>query len=133
MVYTRASSDDFDRYAAVTGDDGWNWDNMQQYFLKNERWTEPNDGRDTSGQYDPTYHSSDGMTSVSLAGYPSSIQDRVIDAANEYQGIFSFNMEQNSGNPLGLGICFPINAYFCPILIQSIYRLHAVHYQGSRP
>ncbi|KAJ3821676.1 GMC oxidoreductase-domain-containing protein [Lentinula raphanica] len=32
MFYTRGSADDFDRFAAVTEDDGWSWDNIQQYL-----------------------------------------------------------------------------------------------------
>ena len=34
MVYVRGSSDDWDRYADVTGDVGWSWDNMQPYIRK---------------------------------------------------------------------------------------------------
>jgi choline dehydrogenase-like flavoprotein len=34
MIYQRGSIEDFDRYAAVTGDVGWNWTNMQQYAKK---------------------------------------------------------------------------------------------------
>jgi choline dehydrogenase-like flavoprotein len=34
MVYTRGSAEDFDRYAAVTGDPGWSWDNLLPYFFR---------------------------------------------------------------------------------------------------
>lgn len=34
MIYTRGSKDDFDNYAALTGDDGWSWDALQPYFKK---------------------------------------------------------------------------------------------------
>lgn len=34
MVYTRGSTEDFDRYAAVTGDSGWSWENALTYFKK---------------------------------------------------------------------------------------------------
>ncbi len=34
MFYTRGSSDDFDRYAEVTGDPGWTWNNVQTYFRR---------------------------------------------------------------------------------------------------
>jgi choline dehydrogenase-like flavoprotein len=34
MIYQRGSMEDFDRYAAVTGDPGWNWNNMQHYARK---------------------------------------------------------------------------------------------------
>jgi choline dehydrogenase-like flavoprotein len=103
MLYTRASSDDYARYASTTGDEGWNWDNMQPYFHKHERWTEPNDHHNTTGQYDPAVHSTDGMTAVSLAGWPSIIDPLVVEAANELGGAYHFNLDMNSGDQLGIG------------------------------
>lgn len=34
MLYTRTSSDDFDRYARVTNDSGWSWESLQPYIFK---------------------------------------------------------------------------------------------------
>ncbi len=34
MFYTRGSSDDYDRFAKVTGDPGWSWDSIQPYIRK---------------------------------------------------------------------------------------------------
>lgn len=34
MAYTRGSSEDFDRHARITGDDGWSWNNIQSYIRK---------------------------------------------------------------------------------------------------
>ena len=34
MAYTRSSRDDFDRYANVSGDQGWSWDAIEPYFRK---------------------------------------------------------------------------------------------------
>jgi choline dehydrogenase len=34
MVYTRGSSDDYDRWARVTNDPGWSWDQIFPYFKK---------------------------------------------------------------------------------------------------
>jgi choline dehydrogenase-like flavoprotein len=34
MFYTRGSSSDFDRFARVTGDPGWSWDQLQTYIKK---------------------------------------------------------------------------------------------------
>jgi hypothetical protein len=33
------SSDDFNRFADVTGDDGWSWDNVQPYIRKVRPYT----------------------------------------------------------------------------------------------
>lgn len=34
MFYTRGSSDEFDRMARVSGDDGWSWKRIFPYILK---------------------------------------------------------------------------------------------------
>ncbi|KAF8187356.1 hypothetical protein K438DRAFT_1595455, partial [Mycena galopus ATCC 62051] len=34
MIYTRGSAEDYDRFAAVTGDPGWSWDHLLPYFFK---------------------------------------------------------------------------------------------------
>ena len=34
MAYNRGSSEDWDRYASISGDQGWSWDAVQQYFRK---------------------------------------------------------------------------------------------------
>jgi hypothetical protein len=34
MAYTRASSEDYDRFARVTKDDGWKWKNLLPYIYK---------------------------------------------------------------------------------------------------
>lgn len=34
MFYTRGSQDDYNRYAQITGDNGWSWNNLQPYFRK---------------------------------------------------------------------------------------------------
>lgn len=38
MAYLRGSSSDWNRYAEITRDDGWSWDNLQPYFLKVETY-----------------------------------------------------------------------------------------------
>lgn len=34
LAYTRGSSDDYDRYAKLTGDPGWSWNNILPYLRK---------------------------------------------------------------------------------------------------
>ncbi|KAK7052417.1 pyranose dehydrogenase 3 [Favolaschia claudopus] len=103
MFYTRGSADDFDRYAELTGDSGWSWDSIFPYFLKNERWTAPADHHDTRGQYNPRVHSSTGKTGVSLPGYRWPVGSRVMQTTKELSDDFPFNLDYNSGNPLGVG------------------------------
>ncbi|KAJ7438136.1 aryl-alcohol oxidase [Mycena galericulata] len=86
MVYTRGSSADYNRYAAVTGDPGWTWDNLLPYFFKNEKWTQPADHHDT------------------LSGYQWPIfQDHVLETTKQLSDEFPFNLDFNSGQMLGVG------------------------------
>lgn len=32
MLYTRGSSQDYDRYAQISGDPGWGWEALQPYM-----------------------------------------------------------------------------------------------------
>ncbi|KAJ7243847.1 alcohol oxidase [Mycena haematopus] len=102
MVYTRGSEDDFNRWATVTGDQGWAWKNLYQYFLKNEDFGPPADDHLTVGQFNPSVHSTSGMNGVSLSGYPTPIDSRVIQTTSQLSG-YPFNLDMNSGNPIGIG------------------------------
>ncbi|KAJ7693407.1 alcohol oxidase [Mycena rosella] len=102
MVYTRGSKEDFDRYAEVGGDSGWTWNNLVPYMKKNERFVGASDHHNTTGQFDPPVHGFSGITSVSLAGCPSPIDSRVIQATTQFKE-FPFNLDMNSGSTLGMG------------------------------
>ncbi|KAK1226089.1 hypothetical protein PQX77_010956 [Marasmius sp. AFHP31] len=105
MVYTRGSRDDWDRYANVTGDVGWSWDNIQPYIQKNERFTTPADRHDTTGEFDPAVHGFNGVNSVTLSGFRHQIDTHVIQAskleANDSD--YRFVLDMNSGDQLGVG------------------------------
>ncbi|KAK0481457.1 aryl-alcohol oxidase [Armillaria novae-zelandiae] len=72
-------------------------------FLQNEKWVPPADGHNTTGQYDPAIHSLDGMVAVSLAGYPRSTDERVLQTTSELPDEFPFLLDINSGIPDGIG------------------------------
>ncbi|KAF9264148.1 aryl-alcohol oxidase [Marasmius fiardii PR-910] len=105
MVYTRGTREDWDRYAHVTKDPGWSWDNVQPYIRKNERFTPPVDGHDTTGEFDPSVHSFDGINSVTLSGFRHEMDTRVIQASKAMgnDSEFRFVLDMNSGNHLGIG------------------------------
>ncbi|KAJ7136692.1 hypothetical protein C8R44DRAFT_828533 [Mycena epipterygia] len=103
MVYTRGAADDFNRYAELTGDEGWSWDRLVPYFLKTENWTAPVDMHDTAGQYNPAIHGTDGPISVSLNGFPWPVfEQTVLQTTKELPDEFPFNLDMNSGKPLGV-------------------------------
>ncbi|KAJ7292195.1 aryl-alcohol oxidase [Mycena rebaudengoi] len=102
MIYTRGSTDDYNRFAAVTGDPGWSWDRLLPYFFKNEKWTPPVDHHDTRGQYNPAVHSNKGMNSVSLSAFNWPLFSKhVIESTNELPDEWPFNLDMNSGNQIG--------------------------------
>jgi choline dehydrogenase-like flavoprotein len=121
MVYTRGSSDDYDRWARVTGDAEWSWENIFPYILKvchpkvfvrkrvlmtspqNEKWSPPADLHNTKGQFIPAVHGKDGPMSVSLPGNPSPIDDMLLETTKQLPE-FPFLQDLNAGRPLGLGL-----------------------------
>ncbi|KAJ7708145.1 GMC oxidoreductase-domain-containing protein [Mycena rosella] len=103
MVYTRGSKEDFDRFANVTGDDGWSWDSLIPYMRKNEHFSlQTSDHHNITGQFNPAVHGFDGINTVSLAGFPSPVDNRIIETTTESTE-FPFNLDMNSGYQLGIG------------------------------
>lgn len=100
MIFTRGSSDDYDRWANLTGDMGWSWDNILPYFLKSEKWSPPADNHDTTDQYNPAFHSTEGMLGISVPGYPQAISGPLREAAEEIG--FNYDNDVNDGVPLGI-------------------------------
>ncbi|KAF7303710.1 Pyranose dehydrogenase [Mycena indigotica] len=103
MWYTRGSKDDFDRYASVTGDQGWSWKAIQKYFHKNEKFSPPADHHNTTGQYDPAVHSTTGINAVSLPGFQWPSFQKVIETTHEMPQEFPFVLDYNAGTPIGIG------------------------------
>lgn len=143
MFYTRGSADDYNRFAAVTGDKGWSWDNIQPFlarvrlvsyrvlsevqsvYFQNERFEPPADRHNTSGQFNPLVHSFSGVNAVSLPGFPTNIDSMVFDAVNELGGIFHYNEDVNSGMPLGFGesVLYHISESIISSIIMSRHSL----------
>ncbi|CAA7270590.1 unnamed protein product [Cyclocybe aegerita] len=103
MFYARGSQDDWNRYAAVTNDEGWRWENIQSYLRKNEQFVPPADGHNTTGQYNPDVHSTTGKVGVSLANYPQVTDQLFTEAVEEEPSKFPFQLDYNAGTPLGFG------------------------------
>ncbi|KAF5327359.1 hypothetical protein D9619_004993 [Psilocybe cf. subviscida] len=104
MYYTRGSSDDFDRLARVSGNDSWSWKRIFSSFIKSEKHVASADNHNTSGQFDPAVHGFDGPLLTSLPGFPLDIDGRVTETTDVLkEDGFPFNVDMNSGNPLGIG------------------------------
>ncbi|KAA1471966.1 aryl-alcohol-oxidase from pleurotus Eryingii [Dentipellis sp. KUC8613] len=102
MSYNRGSQSDWDRYARVTGDQGWSWNSMQKYFKKLERLTKPADNHNTAGEVNPSIHGTSGPVAISLGGVSLNIDPLVIGATKGSKE-FPFNEDQNDGKMLGIG------------------------------
>ncbi|KAK7444016.1 hypothetical protein VKT23_015412 [Stygiomarasmius scandens] len=110
MLYNRGSKGDWDRYAEITRDPGWSWNNIQPYIRKNEKFTPPADAHNTSGQFDPSIHSFNGVNAVSLAGFSYPVDSIALLASKQAGDSFEFNLDYNSGFALGFSwIQFTIN------------------------
>ncbi|EKM76439.1 hypothetical protein AGABI1DRAFT_78505 [Agaricus bisporus var. burnettii JB137-S8] len=104
MVFTRGAASDYDRWARVTGDPGWSWDSLQPYIKRQERFQPPVDDHNTTGQFDPSVHSLTGMVPISISGFQHPTVDSItLQATKELGGEFKFNLDMNSGSPLGIG------------------------------
>ncbi|PBK94153.1 pyranose dehydrogenase [Armillaria gallica] len=103
MSYMRGSSEDYDRYARVSGNPIWGWDALQPYIRRNERFVPPADHHNITGQFDPAVHGFKGVTYVSLPGYPRATDERVLQTTAELPSEFPFNLDYNSGYQLGIG------------------------------
>lgn len=56
MAYNRGTKDDYDRWARVTGDDGWSWNKLYPYLKGLDTVTPPADNHNTTGEFDPAVH-----------------------------------------------------------------------------
>ncbi|KAI0321294.1 hypothetical protein OF83DRAFT_1161884 [Amylostereum chailletii] len=103
MAWTRGTSDNYDSWANLTGDQGWSWDSIKPLFEKIEALVPPADKHNISGQIDPSIHGTEGAVEISVQGFLTPADGRVITAAQELKEEFPFNLDMNSGDPLGLG------------------------------
>ncbi|EMD33860.1 hypothetical protein CERSUDRAFT_117387 [Gelatoporia subvermispora B] len=102
-IWTRASEDDWNRFANVTGDNGWSWNEILPYMKKSESLVAPADHHNTTGEVNPAVHGTNGPIQVSLPGFPSEIDQLIINTTEELPSAFPFNEDVNSGVPLGVG------------------------------
>ncbi|TBU54878.1 aryl-alcohol-oxidase from pleurotus Eryingii [Dichomitus squalens] len=103
MAYTRSSRDDFDRYAAVGGDQGWSWDAIEPYYRKLEHLVPPVDHHNTSGQVEWQIHGTRGPLNITVANAPFPIDSHVVATTQELSEEYPYNEDMNSGYPLGIG------------------------------
>ncbi|TEB27555.1 pyranose dehydrogenase [Coprinellus micaceus] len=103
QVYTRGSTDDYKYWARAARDPRWEWDALWPYILRNERWTDPAGGRNSSGEYIPKVHGHEGNVLTSLpwnGAFPHEL--RALENANIQDDEFPILRDVNGGRPIGL-------------------------------
>ncbi|KAF8178724.1 hypothetical protein BJ912DRAFT_1063051 [Pholiota molesta] len=105
LIHQYGTDEDWNRLASTVGDSGWAWSNMQQYVAKHEDFTAPVDGHDTTGQYIPSLHYTSGVTKISLPGFNSSIDTRVMQTTGQLAE-FPYNEDMSGGSHSLLGVGF---------------------------
>lgn len=102
MVYTRGASDDYDKWAEITGDRGWRWNSLTSYVERHEQWSGAVGGRDITNQWDPRYHGRRGNVRTALPwSGPNAFDEMCLETART-DPEFPFNRDINSGKPMGL-------------------------------
>lgn len=80
----------------------WNQLSYLTGIHQHEKWSPPADQHDTKGQFIPSTHRTDGLLQVSLPGFPTPLDQRVMDTLKELAE-FPFMEDMNSGSTLGVG------------------------------
>jgi hypothetical protein len=90
---------------------------------QSEKLVAPADHHNTSGQFTPSVHGYHGAVDVSLPGFPTPLDKRVI-ASTQESAEFPFNQDMNSGDVLGIGARLPPSLY--PLLVS-----HSTWHKGG--
>ncbi|KAJ3575777.1 hypothetical protein NP233_g879 [Leucocoprinus birnbaumii] len=103
LIWIRGSSNDYDKWAEITGDEGWSWKQMVPYFKKTERWTVAPGHGPERGDFDPDVHGFGGPLGVSLNDILQPTDPLVIQTTRDLPDQFPFIEDANAGRPIGVG------------------------------
>ncbi|KAF9482968.1 aryl-alcohol-oxidase from pleurotus Eryingii [Pholiota conissans] len=110
MFHQYGSSEDWNRYAAFTGDLGWAWSNMRQYVQKHETFVPP-PGPDSLNKYLPSNHGFHGTTFLSvLSENQTDIDSRVLATLDALHDEFPFNRDMGGGDHSLLGVGYAVTS-----------------------
>jgi len=109
MIYMRGQARDYDQWAALTGDDGWSWENSLPDFKAHENHYRLDDGNNPSGQKGVPFaelHGHGGEWRVEKQRLRWEILDSFADAA--VQAGIERSADFNTGDNAGIGY-FEVN------------------------
>lgn len=102
--YTRGAKDDFDEWARRVGDDFWNWKNTERRFKKLEGYKPiTTESHKQYADWKADNHGTEGPVVLSDSEEWENNQVEIIQAA--YKNGWKPNMDVNSGDPIGVGLC----------------------------
>ncbi|KAF9003554.1 hypothetical protein BDQ17DRAFT_1279533 [Cyathus striatus] len=103
LTWNRGANDVWNRWATITGNEGWAWKNVEKYYKKTCKLVPPADNHDTTSQIIPSAHGTNGAIEISVPGYPTQLDKRIEDSVKELGGRFAWNEDLNSGKCIGIG------------------------------
>ncbi|KAF8192528.1 hypothetical protein BJ912DRAFT_1095103 [Pholiota molesta] len=127
LFHQYGSTEDWDRFARVTGDPGWAWSNMRQFvskvFTMTSRFTSiPSHAiwlihiarkncascgwSQTTGQFIPSIHGFNGVMGISLPGFNESTDTRVMQTTGQLPSEFPYNEDMSGVDRSLLGLGF---------------------------
>ncbi|EJF63375.1 alcohol oxidase [Dichomitus squalens LYAD-421 SS1] len=101
MLFCRGTVDDYDRWARVTGDEGWSWKSLAPFIFAVDHMTPPVDHHNTTGEFNPVLHKN-GPVSISVDSLILDTNTRVLETTQQLPDLFPFNLDYNSGTSVGV-------------------------------
>ncbi|KAF9456646.1 aryl-alcohol-oxidase from pleurotus Eryingii [Collybia nuda] len=100
MAWNRGSQDYWNSFVTATKNQMWSFTALEKYYRRTSTLVPPADGRDTTGDVDPTAYGN-GPVQVSIPGFMTEIDNRVTESGKILGGRFSFIEDLNKGKTLG--------------------------------
>ncbi|KAF5349532.1 hypothetical protein D9756_008789 [Leucocoprinus leucothites] len=102
LAYTRGSRDDWDYWAAVTGDEGLGWDNMLRTMKQGENFVNNSANLPQQGHFEPSNHGFNGPLFVCSPYTIHPLNDMLLQVTRELPAEFPFVPDLNGGRPIGI-------------------------------
>ena len=132
MTYVRAEKAQIDLWEEL-GNEGWNWDGLWPYYLKQERFQPPAEEEvKKGGSFIEQYHNLDGNVGTGWTHYlTGQNMSQILQKTNEAQG-YPFNEDPNGGTMRGYSV-WPMMADVSTATRSDAARAYYYPIASSRP
>ena len=83
----------------------------------------PADGHNTTGEFLPSAHGFSGPLLTSLPGFPTPIDQRILNATSQVDG-FPFNIDMNRGDETGIGKLLDVSMYLAITYVDFSFQMN---------